>query len=67
MFDLQARIKRLHLTQRAVLEEVRKTPRFADVAESMFSDMLTGKYNYGIGPDVVSRTNEIVTELEASK
>jgi hypothetical protein len=46
-------------------EVVISDPRFKDVSYEMFSNMHRGRYNYGIGPEVVSAANDILSRREA--
>lgn len=68
LFNLKHRIDDLGMTQVKILEIIKqKYPKYLGVRPGMFSDMIKGKYDYGMGPEVVSLANEIVSEMEASK
>ena len=68
LFNLKPRIDALGETQLSMLEKIKLfDPRFANIKPSMLSDMLKGKYDYGMGPEVISLLNSIVTEMEESK
>ena len=41
--------------------------KFKNVSFEVFSNMHRGRYNYGIGPEFMGITNEVLTEKEAAK
>ena len=65
-FNIKGRCGTLGITLTELWKEViASDPRFRDVSYNMFCNMHRGRYDYGIGPDVISAAHEILCKKEA--
>lgn len=66
VFNIKNRCNDLDMTLTELYEEVKNSDqKYKDLSFAMFSNMHRGNYTYGMGPEVMSKANEILCEKEA--
>lgn len=67
-FNIKGRCGTLGITLDDLWKEVTASDsRFQKVTYSMFCNMHRGRYDYGIGPDVISAAHAILSKKEAAQ
>ncbi|HEX3016398.1 MAG TPA: hypothetical protein VHP31_00895 [Caproicibacter sp.] len=73
VFNIKGRCDGVDISLTELFEEtkaeaIKRFPRkYNNVCFSTFSNMLHGRYNYGMGPEFVGIANELLNQKEAEK